>query len=50
MYEALKATFLLKCSAAFDELSGKLDVTLERSKIVKLAVNWVATTPSDAIK
>ena len=32
------------------ELSDQLDVTLENSKIVKLALTWVATTQSDAIK
>jgi hypothetical protein len=32
------------------ELSDQLDVTLESSKIVKLALTWVATTHSDAIK
>ena len=32
------------------ELSDQLDVTLESSKIVKLALTWVATTQSDAIK
>jgi hypothetical protein len=31
------------------ELSDQLDVTLESSKIVKLALTWVATTQSDAI-
>ena len=31
------------------ELSGQLDVTLESSKRVKLALTWVATTQSDAI-
>ena len=31
------------------ELSDKLDVTLESSKMVKLALAWVATTQSDAI-
>jgi hypothetical protein len=30
--------------------SDQLDVTLESSKIVKLALTWVATTQSDAIK
>ncbi len=28
----------------------QLDVTLESSNIVKLALTWVAMTPSDAIK
>jgi hypothetical protein len=32
------------------ELSGQLDVTLESSKKVKLALTWVTTTQSDAIK
>jgi hypothetical protein len=32
------------------ELSDQLDVTLESSKRVKLALTWVATTQSDAIK
>jgi hypothetical protein len=32
------------------ELSDQLDVTLESSKIVKLALTWVVTTQSDAIK
>jgi sulfur relay (sulfurtransferase) DsrF/TusC family protein len=32
------------------ELSDQLDVTLEGSEIVKLALAWVATTQSDAIK
>jgi hypothetical protein len=32
------------------ELSDKLDVTLESSKGVKLALTWVATTQSDKIK
>ena len=34
----------------FSELSDQLDVTLESSKIVKLALTWVATTQGDAIK
>jgi hypothetical protein len=42
--EALNAVLLLS------ELSDQLDVTLESSKIVKLALTWVATTQSDAIK
>jgi hypothetical protein len=32
------------------EVSDQLDVTFERSKRVKLALTWVATTQSDAIK
>jgi hypothetical protein len=32
------------------ELSDQLDVTLESSMIVKLALTWVATTQGDAIK
>jgi hypothetical protein len=32
------------------ELSDQLDVTLESSNMVKLALTWVATTQSDAIK
>jgi len=32
------------------ELSDQREVTLESSKIVKLALTWVATTQSDAIK
>jgi hypothetical protein len=32
------------------EFSDQLDVTLESSKIVKLALIWVARTQSDAIK
>jgi hypothetical protein len=32
------------------ELSEQLDVTLESSKIVKLALTWVAMNRSDAIK
>jgi hypothetical protein len=44
----------LACSAGkqlllLSELSNQLDVTLESSKIVKLALTWVATTQSDAI-
>jgi hypothetical protein len=42
--EALNAVLHLS------ELSNQLDVTLESSKIVKLALNWVATTQSDTIK
>jgi hypothetical protein len=42
--EALNAVLLLS------ELSDQLDVTLESSKIVKLALIWVVTTQSDAIK
>jgi hypothetical protein len=42
--EALNAVLLLS------ELSDQLDVTLESSRIVKLALTWVATTQSDAIK
>ncbi len=42
--EALNAVLHLS------ELSDQLDVTLESSKIVKLALTWVATTQSDAIK
>jgi hypothetical protein len=42
--ESLNAVLLLS------ELSDQLDVTLESSKIVKLAPTWVATTQSDAIK
>jgi hypothetical protein len=44
---------VLKCSAAFKyylcELSDQLDVTLESSTVVELALSWVATTQSDAI-
>jgi hypothetical protein len=32
------------------ELSDQLDVTIESSKMVKVALSWVATTQSDAIK
>ena len=32
------------------ELSDQLDVTLESSKVVTLALTWVVTTQSDAIK
>ena len=32
------------------EFSDQLDVILERSKIEKLALTWVATTQSDAVK
>ncbi len=32
------------------ELSDQLDVTLESSKTVKVALTWVVTTQSDAIK
>jgi hypothetical protein len=42
--EALNAVLHLS------ELSDQLDVTLESSKVVKLALTWVATTQSDAIK
>ena len=42
--EALNAVLLLS------ELSDQFDVTLESSKIVNLALTWVATTQSDAIK
>jgi hypothetical protein len=42
--EALNAVLHLS------ELSDQLDVTLESSKIVELALTWVATTQSDAIK
>jgi hypothetical protein len=42
--EALNAVLHLS------ELSDQLDLTLETSKIVKLALTWVATTQSDAIK
>jgi hypothetical protein len=42
--EALNAVLLLS------ELSGRHYVTLESSKTVKLALTWVATTQSDAIK
>jgi hypothetical protein len=42
--EASNAVLLLS------ELSDQLDMTLESSKIVKLALTWVATTQSDAIK
>ena len=42
--EALNAVLHLS------ELSDQLDVTLESSKRVKLALTWVATTQSDAIK
>ena len=37
-------------SLHLSELSDQLDVTLESSKRVKLALTWVATTQSDAIK
>jgi hypothetical protein len=42
--EALNAVLHLS------ELSDQLDVTLESSKIVKLALTWVAATQSHAIK
>ncbi len=42
--EALNAVLLLS------ELSDQLDVTLETSKVVKLALTWVATAQNDAIK
>jgi hypothetical protein len=42
--EASNAVLLLR------ELSDQLDMTLESSKIVKLALTWVTTTQSDAIK
>ncbi len=42
--EALNAVLRLS------DLSDQLDVTLESSKIAKLALTWVATTQSDAIK
>jgi hypothetical protein len=42
--EALNAVMHLS------EISDQLDVTLESSKIIKLALTWVATTQSDAIK
>jgi hypothetical protein len=42
--EALNAVLHLS------ELSDQLDVTLENSTIVKVALNWIATTQSDAIK
>jgi hypothetical protein len=42
--EALNAVLHLS------ELSDQLDVTLESSKIVELALTWVATTQSDTIK
>jgi hypothetical protein len=32
------------------ELSDQLDVTLESSKMVKLALTWVTTNQSDAIE
>jgi hypothetical protein len=34
----------------FSELSDQLDVTLESSERVKLALTWVATAQSDAIE
>jgi hypothetical protein len=37
-------------SSSDREISKQLNVTLESSKIVKLALTWVATTQSDAIK
>jgi hypothetical protein len=42
--EALNAVLHLR------EISDQHDVTLESSKIVKLALTWVPTTQSDAIK
>jgi hypothetical protein len=42
--EALNAVLHLS------EPSDQLDVTLESSKMVKLALTWVATTQSDALK
>jgi hypothetical protein len=44
--EALNAVL----HSILSELSDQLDVTLESSKIVKLALTWVTTTQSDAIK
>jgi hypothetical protein len=41
---AFKASFQMLLS----QISDQLDVTLESSKIVKLALTWVATTQSDA--
>ena len=32
----------------FSQISDQLDVTLESSKRVKMALTWVATIPSDA--
>jgi hypothetical protein len=50
----LSPRFLLKRSfnavLLLSELSDQLDVTLESSKIVKLALTWVATPQSDEIK
>jgi len=43
-------TLVRKSDLHLSELSDQLDVTLESSKIVKLALTWVATTQSDAIK
>ena len=43
-FEAMNAVLSLS------ELSDQVDVTLESSKIVKLALTWVATTQSDAAK
>jgi high-affinity Fe2+/Pb2+ permease len=40
----------LNAALLISELFDQLDVTLESSKIVKLALTWVATTQSDAIK
>ncbi len=41
---------VLSSSELYVQLDVTLDVTLESSKIVKLALNWVATNQSDAIK
>jgi hypothetical protein len=40
----------LNTSLHLNDLSDQLDVTLGISKIVKLALTWVVTTQSDAIK
>ena len=40
----------LNAALHLSELSDQLDVTLESSKRVKLALTWVAMTQSDAIK
>ena len=37
-------------SGYMSEVSDQLDVSLESSKIVELALTWVAMTQSDAIK
>ena len=39
----------MQCSIKRGENSDQLDVTLENSKIVKLALTWVVTTQRDGI-